>query len=112
MADNEITSEQKTVSAAAYILPIGWVVAYTIISIFGLKTTFSRFHLKQGLGLNLMFMLFWLLFHLFHVWILVQTTMVVYVLILIYAIAGVQGGKRLYLPFVGKFFSSIFTFIA
>ena len=112
MTNTEITPEQKTVSAAAYILPIGWVVAYFIIRMFNLQTLFCIFHLRQGLGLNVLFLLFWLLLHIFHIWILTQIALVLYVLLLVYAIAGVQGNRRLYLPFVGKFFSSIFSFIA
>ncbi len=112
MNSNDISTESKTISTAAYILPIGWAVAYLIVRLFSMQTPFTIFHLRQGLGLNVLFLLFWLLLHIFNIWILIQIALVFYFLLLAYSVAGVRGGRRLYMPLIGKFFDTIFTFIA
>jgi len=109
---DNISSESKTMSAAAYILPIGWCVAFLLVRLFNLQNAFTIFHLRQGFGVNMLFLIFWALFHLFSIWIVIQIALVFYFLTILYLLAGVRGGRRLYTPFVGKFFDAMFTFIA
>lgn len=106
-----IDQESKNISTTAYILPIGFLVAYAITHICGLQNKFITFHLRQSFGINLLFFIFWLIFNVINVRLLAQIFMVVYVLIAIYAIIGVRNEKRLYLPFTGKMFDETFTFI-
>ncbi|MCQ2204004.1 MAG: hypothetical protein MJZ15_06140 [Bacteroidales bacterium] len=110
---NRMTSDQdsRNLSTVAYLLPIGFIVAYLVIRFFNYKNDFTTFHLRQSFGVNMLFVVLGLLFKTLDIWVLIQIGAVIYVLTLIYAIIGVREGKRLYVPMLGKIFDGMFTFI-
>ncbi len=46
--------DSKNISAAAYITPVGWLIAFAARHICDCATPFALHHLRQGLGFNLL----------------------------------------------------------
>ena len=51
--------EDKTIAILSYITIVGWLAAY-IMSV-NKKTTFNLFHIRQGLGVNLLVIAVWVI---------------------------------------------------
>ncbi len=45
----------KTVAIISYLTPVGWIIAYIMNN--NSKTTYATFHLRQALGINLLWFL-------------------------------------------------------
>ncbi len=58
---NEKTSEDKLVAIISYVTLIGWIVAYVMFKDekSGRKTEFNVFHIRQSLGINILFLVSW-----------------------------------------------------
>ena len=104
-------SDSRNIAVASYITPAGWLVALLIRHICEANTAFAIFHLRQGLGLNLMLCIAWIVFKFFDIWIVEQA---VYVLIIISAIYGVVSAineRQKYQIPLGRLFEICFRFI-
>lgn len=105
-----MNNDSKTIALASYITPIGWFIAIVARYLLGESNQFVVFHLRQGLGLNLL----WLLAPIIHLlgnWIITQLTTLVLALACIYCVVNASKGECIYVPFVGRFFNAVFTFI-
>ncbi len=101
----------KNMSVAAYILPFGWIYAFFATDICNLRNPLTVFHLRQGLGLNILLVMGWIATRLADIWILTQ---IFWIIILIYMIRGIigarKGEKNAQKP-LGNIFHNMFTFI-
>lgn len=105
--DNDL----KTIAIAAYLTPVGWVVAYIAKSLNAITEPFVIFHLRQGLGLNIIMLLLWITFKFVDLWLIEQLVIVVMVLSMVYgALSAYHGTQRMQL-FVGQWFDRWFSFI-
>lgn len=98
-------------SMAAYVLPIGWLLAYFVIRFCGLRSKFTTFHLRQAFGLNVLIVLFWILLKIVNIWLIQQLVGVVMLLSIIYGMVSAHEEKFSYQPFLGIMFHNVFTFI-
>lgn len=105
--DNDL----KTISVAAYLTPVGWVVAYIAKSLNAISDSFVVFHLRQGLGLNIVMFLLWILFKFVRLWLVEQLVIVVVVLSMVYGAVSAYNGTRKPQLFVGRLFDRWFRFI-
>ena len=53
------TDNEKTIGIVAYLTFIGWIIAFVMHS--NNKTEFGAFHIRQGLGLMILYILVWVL---------------------------------------------------
>ena len=100
-----------TIATAAYITPVGWIVAYIAHLLLGEDNHFVMFHLRQGLGLNLLAVLFSVLLPIISVWVLSQFCTVLVFALYIYCAVYAYKGERRYVPFLGRFFNNAFQFL-
>lgn len=102
----------KDISAAAYLLPVGWVVAFALRRVGADDTEFTAFHLRQAFGLSLLELLCY-----FALCKGVDNVVVNSLLSMIFfyfsyvGFRGVRKGLLRYQPFLGKCYDRWFTFI-
>lgn len=104
-------NDSRNIAVASYITPAGWLVALLVRYFCDAATPFAIFHLRQGLGLNLLLCIAWGVFKFWNIWAVEQ---IVYVLIIISAIYGISGavnGRMLYQFPLGRIFEKIFKFV-
>lgn len=104
-------NDSRNIAVASYITPAGWLVALLVRHFCEAGTPFAVFHLRQGLGLNLLLCIAWIVFKFYEFWVVEQ---IVYVLIIasaIYGIAGAVNERMLYQFPLGRVFEKIFKFV-
>lgn len=111
MTDKKDSIEDgKSLAILAYVLIIGTLIAWSINS--EKKNKFASFHIRQALGLDLLFIVFGVLVTGFDSWI-VTTPFYLFVMVLWgFGLAGAVQGKITYLPFFGDLFQKWFKKIA
>lgn len=98
-------------SMAAYVLPIGWLLAYFVIRFCGLASKFTTFHLRQAFGVNVIIVLLWIILKIIDIWLIQQLVGVVMLLSIAYGVISAREEKCSYQPFLGIMFHNVFTFI-
>lgn len=102
----------KYISTAAYVLPIGWIVAMVMRKAGRDDSEFTTFHMRQGLGLSIIELLCWVLIHkLIDNIPLDSFVLIVLVYMAWVGIRGTGKGIMRYQPFLGRWFDEKFTFI-
>lgn len=102
----------KNLSSAAYILPVGWIVAYLMRKVAGDDTEFTTFHLRQGLGLSIFEVLCYLLLvKLVDSVVLNSLITIIVFFLIVTGLRGVQKGLMRYQPLLGRHFDRWFAFI-
>ncbi|TDI78423.1 MAG: hypothetical protein E2O83_06255 [Bacteroidetes bacterium] len=103
------TDNGKTIGMVAYLTFIGWIIAFVMHS--NNKTEFGAFHIRQGLGLLILYILVWVLNIILAIagipllpWILLIGVIVLWVLAFV---GAVQGEKKL-IPGLGAQFQDWF----
>ena len=102
----------KDISTAAYILPVGWLVAYAVRMVGADASEFTAFHLRQAFGLSVFEILCYVL-----LWrgvdnAVLNSALTVLVFILSFVgVRGVRKGLMRYQPLLGRQFDSWFSFI-
>lgn len=100
----------KSLAILAYVMIIGTLIAWSINS--EKKNKFASFHIRQAIGLDLLFIVFGILVTGFDSWI-VTTPFYLFVMVLWgFGLAGAVQGKITYLPFFGDLFQKWFKKIA
>lgn len=112
---NESTSprkgpDPKILAIIGYLTLAGWLVAYVINSNNKEKSDFTLFHLRQGLGVGLLWVVSYSLY-----WILPPIAFIVNIIVIILMVLGVifavQEQKR-ELPVIGRYFQDWFRSIS
>jgi uncharacterized membrane protein len=110
--------DSKTASWVSYLGIIGWLISFFVTKDTPNRDDFSKYHLKQSLGLGIATFAYGILVN-----IIVRVTAsgtllsilsIGYLVFLVLAILGIINafnGKKASLPVVGKFFEDKFNFI-
>jgi len=99
--------EGKTNAIIGYITIIGSIVAFFLNK--DIKNEFASFHIRQGLGLWLMYMILGFVTSSFDSWLVTLGFWVFFGALFIYGITSAISGKRQEVPLVGAFFQKIFA---
>lgn len=104
-------SDSQNIAVVSYITPAGWIVALIVRLVCNVQTPFAIFHLRQGLGLNIILITLWIIFKIVEIWVIEQIAYILVVISALYGIVSALKGQQKYqIPF-GKLFDSCFTFI-
>lgn len=101
--------EGKTLSVVAYLTIIGSVIA--LIMNQDKKNPFTSFHVRQGLGLCLSYMILGYFVGSFDSWMISTAFWVGFGILFIYGIIGALTGKMNEVPLVGPFYQKLFSSI-
>lgn len=107
-----IPEYSKDISAVAYILPVGWIVALVFRKLGDDQTEFTVFHLRQGLGLSLIDLVLFGLGKAVDNAVLTSLLVVIVAWLSYVGIRGVRKGVKRYQPFFGRKFDEWFEFIS
>jgi uncharacterized membrane protein len=112
--DAQDIAKGKTNAILAYCTLIGWIIGFALNS--SAKTKFATFHLRQGLGLTCVAVVFAFIsigfMFSFHFFILGMGVRLINLVILVFSIIGIinaSNGKMEPLPVVGEFFNNLFS---
>ncbi len=106
------SSSRNDIAVAAYVTPIGWMLAMIVRDIKNDRSDFTTFHLRQSLGLSLLEIFSYVLFYyLVDAWLLAQFAIIILFLFAVVGINSARVGRRRYQPFLGKLYHNLFTFI-
>lgn len=109
-----MNNQSKTVAIVSYITIIGWIIALIMRQSENPKSEFSRFHLRQSLGINLiafaLSIVQFILSILFLGFIGKILGIIVFILWLVGLINAIQGDFK-GIPFIGKWFEENFDFV-
>lgn len=97
---------------AAYLLPFGWCVALVAKALNDDHSDFTVFHLRQGLGLNIIMLLCYVIIgKVVAIWALTQIVTLLLVLLMFVGIRGVRRNEMARQPLLGKLYERAFKFI-
>ena len=104
-----IAKEGKPAAIVAYITIIGTIIAYFMNN--DTKNPFATFHIRQALGIHIIFYLFGILVSWFDSW-FISSAFYIFVLVLWgYGIIGAIQGEQNEVPFLGNKFQEWFNTI-
>ncbi|MFD2823666.1 hypothetical protein ACFS5M_08300 [Lacinutrix iliipiscaria] len=106
MTENTI-QEGKTLAIIGYITIIGAIIAFFLNN--DKKNEFAAFHIRQGFGLCLAYMIFGFVTASFDSWLISTSFWVFFGILFIYGIASAISGKTQEVPLFGAFFQKIFA---
>ena len=98
--------EGKTAAIIGYVLLVGPLIAISINA--EKKNTFASFHIRQGLGLTILFIALGLMLSNFNIPMVVVSMWVFTSVLTIYGMFTAINGETKPLPLVGTFFQRIF----
>lgn len=104
---NQDIEEGKGLSIIAYLAIIGIIVAYYMNN--DKKNQFTSFHIRQSLGLWLMFHILGFVASSFDNWSVSSGFYLFFGVLFIYGLIGAVSGKAQEVPIVGAFFQRIFS---
>ncbi|MDH7912598.1 hypothetical protein [Winogradskyella sp. SYSU M77433] len=108
MNDNSV-KEGKTYGIIAYLTLIGVLIAFFTNQ--DKRNTFISFHIRQGLGLWLLFMCMGYIVGYFNNWNITLSWWIFFSVLLVYGIAGAVSGKMNKIPILGNLFQNVFKSI-
>lgn len=107
--DSNIISEGKTAAIVAYLTIIGSVIAIIINS--DKKNPFASFHIRQGLGLCLTYMILGYFVGQFDSWSISLSFWIGLGMLFIYGLISAINGETRKVPILGAFYQKIFASI-
>lgn len=107
---NQNTIEEgKTLGLVAYITLLGTLIAYFMNK--EKKNPFTAFHVRQGLGLGLAYIVLGFIITSFDSWMITYSFWIFFSVLYIYGIIGAITGKLNKIPILGDFFQNAFKSI-
>lgn len=103
---NQDMQQGKTYAIVAYITIIGVLIAFFMNQ--EKRNTFTAFHIRQALGLWLVYFIFGYVVSGFDSWMLTYTFWICFSVLFIYGILGAITGKLNSVPIFGDIFQKIF----
>lgn len=103
---NETINEGRQFAVIAYITIIGTLIAYYLSQ--DKKNAFTAFHVRQGLGLWLLFFILGYVVGGFNSWEVTTAFYIFFLVLFAYGVIGAVTGKLHKLPLVGDIFQKIF----
>jgi len=107
---NQTVEEGKNLAILAYMTLIGTLVAWSLNS--EKRNKFSSFHIRQAIGLDLLWILFAVLISGFDQWFLTLPFYIFCSVLWIFGFIGAVQGKLAYIPFFGNYFQKWFKKLA
>ena len=104
---NNTAQEGKTLSVVAYLTIIGSVISLILNQ--EKKNPFTAFHVRQGLGLCLTYMLLGYFIGSFDNWMISTSFWIGFGILFFYGLIGAITGKMNAVPFVGPLYQKIFS---
>lgn len=103
---NQQIKEGKSYAIIAYITIFGTLIAFYLSQ--NKKNPFTAFHVRQGLGLWLLFFILGYVIGGFDSWMLTISFYVFFLILFAYGIFGAVSGKQNQIPIFGSLFQNIF----
>ena len=103
----QTVKEGKKLAIIAYITIFGPIIAYFLNN--DKKNDFSSFHIRQGLGLWIMFLMLGRVINSFDSWPITISFWVFFGALFFYGISSAVSGKTQQVPLVGAFFQKLFS---
>ena len=104
---NITVEERKNIAVIAYITFIGGIVALFMNK--DKKNDFAAFHLRQAIGLHLLYLLLVALVSGFNSWLITSAFWVFVFVLWTYGFVGALQGKKTLIPFFGDYFQKWFA---
>ena len=101
--------EGKTIAIIGYLMLVGSLIA--IMMNLEKQNPFARFHIRQGFGLSLMFIVIAIFIGNFDSWMISFAFYIFISILWTYAFVTMLQEKYIEVPLVGKYFQKWFTFI-
>ncbi|WP_411896130.1 hypothetical protein [Winogradskyella sp. A2] len=98
--------EGKNLSIVAYLTIIGVLIAFFMNQ--EKRNPFTFFHVRQSLGLWLMYFIFGYVISGFDSWMLTYSFWIFFAVLFLYGILGAVSGKANSIPILGDFFQKLF----
>ena len=105
--DDTTISEGKTPAIIAYLTIIGSIIALIINS--DKKNPFAAFHIRQGLGLCLTYMILGYFVSQFNSWLISMSFWIGLGMLFIYGLVSAINGNIREVPILGPFYQKIFA---
>ncbi len=107
---NQNTVEEgKTLALVAYLTLIGTLIAFFMNQ--EKRNAFTSFHIRQALGLWLLFMAMGYVVGIFNNWNITYSWWIFFSVLFIYGVMGAITGKANKIPLLGDFFQKLFKSI-
>ena len=100
------SKDGRTLAFVAYLTLIGVLIAFFMNQ--EKRNTFITFHVRQGLGLWLLYFIFGYVVSGFDNWSLTYAFWIFFAVLFIYGIFGAISGKENKVPLLGNLFQSVF----
>ncbi|HET8808794.1 MAG TPA: hypothetical protein VFM65_00830 [Flavobacteriaceae bacterium] len=107
--ENLTAKEGKNIAIIAYITFIGGIIALFMNK--DKKNEFAAFHLRQAIGLHLLYLLLVFLVSGFDSWLITSAFWIFVFVLWIYGFAGALQGNKTLVPFLGEHFQKWFKTI-
>jgi len=104
--DNSKIEDGKTYAFVAYLTLIGTLIAFFMNQ--DKRNAFTSFHIRQGLGLWILYMALGYVVGGFDSWMLTMAFWIFFSVLFIYGIVGALQGKYHSVPILGDLFQKIF----
>jgi uncharacterized membrane protein len=98
--------EGKSLAIVAYITLIGVLIAFFMNQ--EKRNSFTSFHIRQGLGLWLLYFIMGYIVSGFDSWMLTYSFWIFFSVLFVYGIAGAITGKLHSVPILGPYFQKLF----
>ena len=105
MSENTI-EQGKTLALVAYLTLIGTLIAFFLNQ--DKRNTFTAFHVRQALGLGLLYIAIGYFIGYFDSWMITYAFWIFFTVLFLYGIFGAVSGKAHKIPILGDFFQTIF----
>lgn len=106
---DQIAKEGKTAAIVAYLTIFGTLIAYFFNN--DSKNPFASFHIRQALGIHIVFYMLGILVSLFNTWLISAPFYIFIAVLLGYGLVGAIQGKAHLVPLLGVQFQKWFSTI-
>lgn len=100
--DSQEIEDGKTMAILAYFMIVGTLIAWSMNT--EKRNRFASFHIRQAIGLDILFILLGILVSGFDSWFITSPFYLFVMVLWGFGLAGAVQGKITYLPFFGNFF--------
>ncbi|WP_179335069.1 hypothetical protein [Winogradskyella costae] len=107
--DRNTIDEGKTLGLVAYLTLFGTLIAFFMNQ--DKRNPFTAFHIRQGLGLGLVYVVIGFVITAFNSWMITYSFWIFFSVLYIYGIFGAITGKLNKIPILGDFFQNAFKSI-
>ncbi|MGX7668575.1 DUF4870 domain-containing protein [Flavobacterium pedocola] len=104
--ENNTVEQGKTTAIISYITIIGTIIAFLMNN--EKKNTFAAFHIRQALGINLMFYIIGWFIGYFNNWGVSSAFYIFFVVLWVFGLIGAIQGEQKIVPLVGNYFQDWF----